>query len=60
MELTLVPPKLVKISANVIEKPLCNIINKDIDNFNVSDNTKVPTIRPLHQKKKKSKNEVGN
>ena len=53
-------PKLVKISANVIEKLLCNIINKDIDNFNVSDNTKVPTIRPLHQKKKKSKNEVGN
>ena len=57
-------PKLVKISANVIEKLLCNIINKDIDNFNVSDNTKVPTIRPLHQKKKKkkkkTKNEVGN
>ena len=59
-----IPQKLVKISANVIEKLLCNIINKDIDNFNVSDNTKVPTIRPLHQKKKKkkkkSKNEVGN
>ena len=48
------PQKLVKISANVIEKLLCNIINKDIDNFNVSDNTKVPTIRPLHQKKKKN------
>ena len=59
-----IPQKLVKISANVIEKLLCNIINKDIDNFNVSDNTKVPTIRPLHQKKKKkkkkSKNELGN
>ena len=50
-----IPQKLVKISANVIEKLLCNIINKDIDNFNVSDNTKVPTIRPLHQKKKKKK-----
>ena len=37
----------------MIEKPLCNIINKDIDNFNVTDNTKVPTIRPLHQKKHK-------
>ena len=49
-----IPQKLVKISANVIEKLLCNIINKDIDNFNVSDNTKVPTIRPLHQKKKKN------
>ena len=46
----------------MIEKPLCNIINKDIDNFNVSDNTNVPNIRPLHQKKKKKKfkNEVGN
>ena len=39
----------------MIEKPLCNIINKDIDNFNVSDNTNVPNIRPLHQKKKKKK-----
>ena len=48
-----IPQKLVKISANVIEKLLCNIINKYIDNFNVSDNTKVPTIIHLHQKKKK-------
>ena len=52
------PPKLVKMSVNMIEKHLCNIINMDIDNYNVPDNTKVATARPLY--KKKSRNELEN
>ena len=42
----------------MIEKHLCNIINMDIDNYNVPDNTKVATARPLY--KKKSRNELEN
>ena len=44
--------------ANVIDKHLCNIINTDIDNDNVPDNTKVTTVRPLYEKK--SRNELEN
>ena len=33
--------KLVKMSANVIDKHLCNIIDIDIEKYNVPDNTKV-------------------
>ena len=43
-------------SANVIDKHLCNIINMDIENYNVPENTKVATIRPIY--KKKSRNEL--
>ena len=35
-----IPLKLVKMSANVIDKHLCNIINMDFENYNVPDNTK--------------------
>ena len=42
----------------MIEKHLCNIINMDIDNYNVPGNTKVATARPLY--KKKSRNELEN
>ena len=30
-----IPPKLVKMSANVTDKRLCNIINMNMDNYNV-------------------------
>ena len=38
-------------SANVIDKHLCNIINMDIHNYNVPDNTNVTTVRPFIQEK---------
>ena len=50
--------KLVKMSANVIDKHLCNMINMDVDKYNVPDNTKVATVRPLY--KKKSRDELQN
>ena len=46
-----IAPKLVKMSANVIDKHLCNIINMDIHNYNVPDNTNVTTVRPFIQEK---------
>ena len=58
LDLTLFPPKLAKISAKVIDKHLCNIINIDIENYNVPDNTQVATVRPIY--KKKSRNELEN
>ena len=36
-----IPSKLVKMSANVIDKHFCNIIDIDIEKYNVPDNTKV-------------------
>ena len=45
-----IPSKLVKVSANVTDKHLCNIINMNIDNYNVPDNTKVATVKPLYKK----------
>ena len=38
-----------------ISMHLCNITNMDIENYNVSDNTKVATVGPIY--KKKSRNE---
>ena len=53
-----IPSKLVKISANVIDKHLFSIIDIDIEKYNVSDNTKVATVRPIY--KNKSRNELEN
>ena len=39
----------VKMPANVIDKHLCNNINMDIDNYNVSDKTEVATVRLLYK-----------
>ena len=50
-----IPPKLVKMSANVVDKHLCNIINMDIITY-IPDSTKVTTVRPTY--KKKSGNEL--
>ena len=44
-----IPPKLVKMSANVIDKNLCNIKNMDIENNNVPDNTKVATVSRIQK-----------
>ena len=53
-----IPPKLARMSADVIDKNLCNVLNLDLENFIVPDNTKVATVRPIY--KKKSRNEIEN
>ena len=45
-------------SANVIDNHLFNIMDIDIEKYNVSDNTKVATFRPIY--KSKSRNELEN
>ena len=41
-------------SANVTDKHLCNVRNMDIENYNVPDNTKVATVRPIYKEKSRS------
>ena len=55
LDLTLFPPNLVKMSANLTNKHICNIINVDINNYNVPDNLKVATVRPLHKRRSRNK-----
>ena len=46
----IISQKLVKMFANVIDKHLCNIIIMDIENYDVSNNTKVTIVRPVYNK----------
>ena len=46
-----IPPKLVKLSANVIDSHLCNIINKDLQNSSFPDAAKIASVRPIYKKK---------
>ena len=52
------PPKLVKLSANVIDSHLCNIINKGLQNSFFPDAAKIASVRPIY--KKKCRNTVEN
>ena len=49
-----VPVKFIKISANVIDSHLVNIINKDIDLNCYSENTKT-AVRPVFKKDQRTK-----
>ena len=40
-------PKLVKLSANVIDSHLCNITNKGIKNSSFLDAAKIASFRPI-------------
>ena len=46
-----IPPKLVKLSANVIDSHLCNIINKGLQNSSFPDAAKIASVRPIYKKK---------
>ena len=45
-----IPPKLVKLSGNVIDSHLCNIINKGLQNSFFPDAAKIVSVRPLYKK----------
>ena len=45
------PPKLVKLSANVIDSHLCNIINKGLQDSSFPDAAKIASVRPIYKKK---------
>ena len=53
-----IPTKLVKISVNIVDSHLCNIINKDLESSYFSDGAKKASVRPIY--KKKSRHQVEN
>ena len=46
-----IPPKIVKMSANIIDSHLTNIINSDLKKKAFSDSAKVASIRPIFKGK---------
>ena len=52
------PPKLVKLSANIVDSHLCNIINKVLESNSFSDGTKIASVRFIY--KEKSRHQVEN
>ena len=50
-----VQPKIVILSANVIDSHLANIINHDLNNNSISEGTKVATVRPTYKKSDRDK-----
>ena len=53
-----IPPKIVRLSANIIDSHLMNIINNDLSNDSFSNEAKVATVRPIY--KTKSHNKIEN
>ena len=53
-----IPPKIVKLSANIVDSHLCNIINKDSESNSFSDGAKIASVRPIYEKK--SRHQVEN
>ena len=47
------PPKIIKLSANIVDSHFTSIINKDIDNNSFSENAEIVSVRPIFTKKKK-------
>ena len=45
-----IPPKIVILSANIIDSHLANIINHDLDNNSFSEDAKITTVRPIYKK----------
>ena len=53
-----IPPKIVILSANIIDSHLANIINHDLDNNSFSEDAKITTVRPIY--KKNDRHEIEN
>ena len=53
-----IPPKLVKLSANIVDSHLCNIINKDLKSNYFSDGAKIASVRPTYKKKSRHHVEI--
>ena len=47
-----IPPKIIKISANVIDSDLTNIINSDIEKKSFSEDARIASVRPIFKKNK--------
>ena len=50
-----IPAKFIRMSANVIDSHLTNIIDKDIDQNNYSENAKTANVKPVFKKDDRTK-----
>ena len=50
-----IPAKFIRMSANVIDSHLTNIIDKDIDQNNYSENAKTANVKPVFKKDGRTK-----
>ena len=53
-----ISPKLVKLSANIVDLHLCNIVNKDLESHSFSDGAQIASVRSIY--KTKSRHQVEN
>ena len=49
-----IPLKIIKLSADIIEKQLTNIINTDLESSCFSENAKIPSVKPICKKESRS------
>ena len=50
-----IPPKIVRLSANIVNSHLMNITNNDLNNNSLSNEAKVATVRPIYKKKRRDR-----
>ena len=50
-----IPPKIVTLSANIIDSHLTNIINSDLLKDSFSEDAKITPVRPVFKKKERDK-----
>ena len=49
-----IPLKIIKLSADVIDKHLTNIINTDLECSCFSENAKIPSLKSMYKKENRS------
>ena len=50
-----IPPKLVKLAANIIDHHKCNIVNQSISSSTLPAEDKIANVRPIYKKDKRKK-----
>ena len=50
-----IPPKLFKMSSNLIGSHLCNVINYNIEDKSFPDSAKIGSPHPIYKKKSRHK-----
>lgn len=50
-----IPPKIVKLTADIIDSHITNIINSDIEKNCYSEEAKTATVRPIYKKDDRDK-----
>ena len=51
-----IPLKIIKLSADVIDKHLTNIINTDLECSCFSENAKIASVKPIYKENRSDKN----